>query len=349
MAFGETIPPDEAQRFAGFAEEIADIQRARAAERGGAPARTLHLKQHLGAVGELLVKAPETARSGVFGMSGKSWPVYVRFSNGSSRHQADGQPDVRGFALKLVGVPGIKLIRGLEQELTQDFLFIDTPAIPFKTPDEFMQFVRAAKDGAGKLLPRLIKSFGFSRAVGLLWGAVSGEKMKSFATHAFHTAAPIAFGKSAAKLGLFPADANAGAAPSVAKGDDFYRLDLSARLAQAPLSWTLRAQLFVDEQTTPIEDASVVWSAPWVDLATLTLPRQDPESPRGREISELVSQLSFDPWHAIEEHRPLGAIMRARGAVYGKSVLGRKAAPEPKSVLALQDRRSDVGTAPQPA
>jgi hypothetical protein len=335
MAFGETIAADEAERFAGYADEIAALQRARTAERGAAPERALHLKQHLGAVGELLVKAPETARSGVFGMSGKSWPVYVRFSNGSSRPQADGQPDVRGFALKLVGVPGKKLISGLEQELTQDFLFIDTPAIPVKTPDEFMQLLRAAKDGPSKLLPRLVKSFGLTRALGLVWSQVTGEKVKSFATHTFHTAAPIAFGKSAAKLALVPL-AGATEPVGVAKGDDFLRQDLSARLRQGPLSWTLRAQLFVDEQSTPIEDASVLWVGPWIDLATLTLPKQDTDSARGREISELVSRLSFDPWHAIEEHRPLGAIMRARGAVYGKSVVGRSAAPEPKSVLSLQ-------------
>ena len=80
MAFGETIAPDEDERFRGFAEEIVAIQRARSPERAGE--RALHVKQHLGAVGELVVKAPETARSGVFAMSGKSWPVYVRFSNG---------------------------------------------------------------------------------------------------------------------------------------------------------------------------------------------------------------------------------------------------------------------------
>lgn len=334
MAFGERIAEDEAARFAGFGDEIVELQRARSAERGGAPARALHVKQHLGAVGELLVKAPESARTGVFGMSGKSWPVYVRFSNGSTRPQADGQPDVRGFALKLVGVPGKKLIGGLEQELTQDFLFIDTPAIPFKDPDEFMQFVRAAKDGPSKLLPRLVKTFGLTRALSLAWGSVRGPKVKSFATHTFHTAAPLAFGKTAAKLALVPLT-TAGAAPNIAKGDDFLRLDLSERLKQGPLAWTLRAQAYVDEQSTPIEDASVAWSGPWVDLATLTLPRQDPESARGREISELVSQMSFDPWHAIEEHRPLGAIMRARSVVYGKSVGERRAAPEPKSVLSL--------------
>jgi hypothetical protein len=331
MGFGETVAPDEEERFRGFAEEIAAIQSARSAKGDGQVARALHVKQHLGAVGELVVKAPETARSGVFAMSGKSWPVYVRFSNGSSRHQPDGAPDVRGFALKLVGVPGTKLIKGLESEVTQDFLFIDTPALPFRTPDEFMMFVRAAKAGPAKLLPALISAFGFTRALSIIWGSVSGEKVKSFASHAFHTAAPIAFGKTAAKLALFP---NPSEAPSpAAKGDDFLQRDLTARLKSGALSWTLRAQLFVDEKTTPIEDTKVVWSAPFVDLATLTLPKQDPESPRGQEISELVSQLSFDPWHATEEHRPLGAIMRARGATYAKSVIARKAAAEPKSVL----------------
>jgi hypothetical protein len=228
-------------------------------------------------------------------------------------------------------VPGKKLILGLEAELTQDFLFIDTPALPFRTPDEFMDFVRAAKDGPAKLLPRLIKIFGFGRALGIIWGSVAGEKVKSYATHTFHTAAPIAFGKSAAKLALMPLPSNAPV--SAAKGEDFLRQDLTARLQQGPLAWTLRAQPFVDERTTPIEDTAVVWSGPWIDLATLTLPKQNVESERGREISELVSQLSFDPWHATEEHRPLGAIMRARGVTYAKSVIARNAAAEPKSVL----------------
>lgn len=333
MAFGETIAPDEADRFRGFAEEIVAIQSARTAQGSGKAGRALHFKQHLGAVGELVVKAPETARSGVFAMSGKSWPVYVRFSNGSSRHQADKEPDVRGFALKLVGVPGQKLIRGLENELTQDFLFIDSQAIPFRNPDEFMQFVRAAKDGPGKLLPRLISSFGVGRALGIIWGSLTAAKVKSFASHEFHTAAPIAFGRSAAKLSLVPVPSDAPG--KAASGPDFLRADLVSRLQSRALSWTLRAQLFVDEKATPIEDASVVWAAPWIDLATLTLPQQNPDSPRGREISEVVSELSFDPWHAIEAHRPLGAIMRARGATYGASVLARKAAPEPKNVLTV--------------
>jgi hypothetical protein len=331
MAFGETIPSDEAERFKGFAAEITALQSRRATSSGSAPTRALHAKQHLGAVGQLVVTASASAQVGVFAEAGKSWPVYARFSNGSGQHQGDKDPDVRGFALKLVGVPGPKLIAGLEGEQTQDFLFINSSVLPFRDPDEFMMFVRAAKDGPLKLLPRLLGSFGFGRALSILKGSLTAKKVNSFATHDFHTAAPIAFGKTAAKLSLVP---QPDAAPAPApKGGDYLRHELTARLQQGPVSWSLRAQPFVDQTSTPIEDTAVPWSGPWVELATLTLPKQDPESARGQEISALVNQLSFDPWHATEEHRPLGAIMRARAVAYGASVIGRKAAPEPKTVL----------------
>jgi hypothetical protein len=75
----------------------------------------------------------------------------------------------------------------------------------------------------------------------------------------------------------------------------------------------------------------VTW-APWIDLGVLTLPKQDTDSPRGKENQNVVD---FDPWHAIDEHRPLGAIMRARAVAYRSSVLARSAAREPKSVLGL--------------
>ncbi|HEX6764191.1 MAG TPA: catalase [Polyangiaceae bacterium] len=332
MAFGETVPADEEARFRGYAEEIAAIQKARAVASGEAK-RVAHVKQHIGTVGELVVTAAEAARVGVFAEAGKVWPVYVRFSNGSGLHSNDKAPDARGFALKLVGVPGKKLIEGLENEVTQDFLLINTAALPVRDPEEFMKLLRAAKDGPAKLLPRLVRSMGLGRALGILFKVATGKKVQSFATHSFNTAAPIAFGSTAAKLGLFPLDADPNG-PSVS-GSDYLRHDLVARLRAGPLRWTLRAQRFVDQASTPIEDTTVEWSGPWVDLGTLTLAKQDAESTRGKEISELVNRLSFDPWHAIEAHRPLGAVMRARRAAYAPSVIGRKAAPEPHDVMSI--------------
>src|SRR5690349_1196826 len=117
MAFGETIAPGEEQALRALADEIGGIQNSHRPA-GGASERALHVKQHAGAVGELIVSAEESARYGVFSEVGKRWPVYARFSNGGSRRQPDAAPDVRGFAVKLVGVPGKKLIEGLEDELT---------------------------------------------------------------------------------------------------------------------------------------------------------------------------------------------------------------------------------------
>ncbi len=331
MGFTETIADDEEKTFEGYGQELAEMQKKRAAAGAGLK-RALHLKQHVGLVGTLEVNAAENVRSGVFAEPGRTFPVYVRISSGASVTQPDKAPDVRGFAVKLVGVEGKKLIAGMEQELTQDFLFLNDPAIPFKDPFEFMAFQRAAAAGGAKLVPKLFQQVGLLRGFAIVGRALSSPKVVSVATHAFHTCAPISLAGSAAKLGLFPT-------PSPPRppttGDGMFRADLIARLQQGPLSWSLRAQMYKDDKCTPIEDTSVVWQGPWVSLGTLTLPQQDPTSARGEEISSLIETLSFDPWHALEAHRPVGAIMRARAHAYKWSVITRSAAPEPKSVLSL--------------
>lgn len=329
--FHEVVASDEAERFEGYGLALAAMQKRRAQTNGRAQ-RALHVKPHVGVVGTFNVAASAPGNVGIFAEAGKTYPLYARFSNGTSSRQPDKTPDARGFAVKLVGVPGKKLIPGLEDALTQDFLLIGDPSLPFRDPAEFMAFVGAAADGPLKILPRLIGSLGFFRALAILKRAVGGAVVSSYATHEFHTGAPIAFGDSAAKLALTPKNE----AVKAAKGDDFLGDDLAERLAKGPLVWTLRAQLFVDDQTTPIEDSSVTWTGPWVELGTLTLPQQDVASARGKEISALVETLSFDPWHAAEAHRPLGSIMRARNVAYRHSTMGRKAAGEPTEVLSLR-------------
>lgn len=329
----ETVAPDETERFERYASELRALQKKNA--RGGPPSRALHAKGHVGAQGELIVSPglPEPLRVAVFAEP-RSWPVYVRFSNGSSRHQHDRTPDVRGMALKLVGVPGRKLIPGLEDKRTQDFLFIHTPSTPFSTPDDFVSFVRANASGPALLLPRLLGTFGPGATLRLLKRLGSMPRPSSLATGPFYTALPLRFGAMAAKLALVPVGISGEAAGRART----LREDLVARLRSGPLSWSLRVQLFVDERTTPIEDASVTWPedrAPFHELARLVLPQQDLTSASGAKLEEQVERMSFDPWHALEELRPLGAMMRARATAYRESVIERQAAPEPEDVVKL--------------
>jgi len=336
MSWTEKIAPDEAARFESYAAELRALQRGLARDRPHF--RALHSKAHVGVAGTLTVgPVPERLRAGVFAEP-RTWPVYVRYSNGSPGHAHDGRPDLRGIAVKLVGVPGAKLIPGLESALTQDFLFIPVPATQVKDPDEFMTIVRLGRKGQALLVPRLVRALGFKRAFKIIRAFLAMPKLRSLATARFYTAAPLLVGETPVKLALFPEQADA--RPTPARGPDALREDLVARLAEGPLRYTLHAQAFVDEATTPIEDASVVWPealTPQVPLAELLIPAQDVTSARGREIAAAVEAMSFDPWHALPVHRPLGAVMRARAAAYRESVLERGAAAEPTSVMTPED------------
>src|SRR5262245_14388837 len=114
--------------------------------------------------------------------------------------------------------------------------------------------------------------------------------------------------------------------------DGHFASDLADRLARGPLAYDFGVQLFRDEASTPIEDASVEWSeavASFVTVGRLTIPRQEVRSPRGQQVNECVETLSFAPGHALVEHRPLDDMMPARNVAYRVSTQARKAAAEP--------------------
>lgn len=328
----EVVPDDEAARFLRHAEQLRALQRERA--KGARPSRGLHAKSVATVKAELEVLAglPEPARAGLFEKPG-SYRAYVRFSNGAGVRQPDSKGDVRGVAIKVLGVPGKKVIPGLEQATTQDFLLIHTPATPFRNADEFVGVVLAVAGNPLLTLPRIVAIFGPTRAFQVLrrFARSTSTPPVSVATTRYFSAVPIRCGAYAVHYALEPeAKADSALAGS---GPDYLGEELAQRLRRAPLAYNLRLQFYADETRTPIEDASVEWQeadAPFVTVARLTLPTQDLAAPAARALSEFIETLSFDPWHALEAHRPLGNIMRARNQAYRLSTEERKAAPEPE-------------------
>jgi hypothetical protein len=64
----------------------------------------------------------------------------------------------------------------------------------------------------------------------------------------------------------------------------------------------------------------VLWRedlSPHQTVATVYLPAQDPYSDARRRYADDV--LSFNPWHALAAHRPLGSVMRSRRSAYPHS------------------------------
>jgi hypothetical protein len=335
----ETVPAGEDAKHEAYAERLRALQRASAKETGS-PCRALHAKGNCGVEGEFSVLAdlPEYARSGLFAKPA-TYRAYVRYSNGNPARQSDTKGDVRGIAVKVVGVDGKKIIPGMEQERTQDFLLIRTPTIPFRDADEFVAVVTAAGQSPLLLLPRVLGSLGFARTLELLPKLAGGlkEPMLSLATTRYFSAAPIRYGAYAVHYALTP---HAKPDPSAGKqaSSNYLHEDLAARLAKGPVVYDVGVQFYVDEAKTPIEDASVEWKeedAPFVTVARLTLPEQALDSPRGRKIADFIEGLSFDPWHALEEHRPLGNVMRARNPAYRLSTKERAAKGEPDGTEAF--------------
>jgi hypothetical protein len=246
--------------------------------------------------------------------------------------ESDKKPDVRGVAIKVIGVAGKKIIPGMEDASTQDFLLIRTPATPFRNADEFVDVVLATLSPASGLF-RVAAKYGVGRTFTMLRTAMGNlrKPMSSLATTRYFSAAPIQFGPYAIHYALVP-HAKPEPKSSGPRSADYLRDDLSARLRQGPVFYDFQVQFFVDETTTPIEDFSVEWKesdAPFITLGRLSLAKQDPDSPRGGRVAEYVEKLSFDPWHAVKELRPLGNIMRARNVAYRVSTQERGVSPEP--------------------
>ena len=319
----ERIPADEAQRFAAYSPQFASIQ-ARKSKKYG-KGRALHRKQISAAMGtmEVLPNLPEFARQGLFASPGK-FEAWVRLSNGGMDRAADSVPDIRGFALRVLGVQGDSAL-GNGPAKSQDFTLINQEQFAFPKSAEFVDFVVAAAGGGGSLLKHLFKRYGFLGGPARMLKLIKsmGKPFGGFATEQLSSAVPMACGPYAVRVRLVPDAANGTAAPG-AKAD--WGADFAARLAKQSLQWELQLQPFVSEETTPIEDASVNWPSPYTTVARLALPQQDITGAAGKALAQQVEDAVFDPWQALAAHRPLGDVQRARKVVYFESQKGRGAA-----------------------
>ena len=138
----ETVPPDEARCVAEVLRIV--TERMNAQYPHGTPARRdAHPKHHgvVRATLEVEPGLPPEYRAGVFAQQ-RSYPAWVRFSNGSGVVQPDKVSDGRGVGIKLMDVPGPKLIDDEADAPTQDFLFINHDVFFVKDAKDYVEFFR---------------------------------------------------------------------------------------------------------------------------------------------------------------------------------------------------------------
>ncbi|TFY97619.1 catalase [Ramlibacter humi] len=319
--WAEKVEPDEEQRFARYGELFRQIQEGRA-KRWGA-GRTLHRKQLVVAHGslEVLDGLAPYAKYGLFAEP-RDYEVVVRLSNGGLDNAPDRVPDIRGFAIRVMGVQGLSALGG--EATTQDFTLINQEAFAFPRAEEFVEFVNAASQGNGALFRHVLRRYGVLGAPKRLAGMLKtvARPFSGFATEKLYSTLPMANGPYAVRVRLVPADTNG---PSHLGARSDWGGDFCERLRKHPLHWDMQLQYFANEKLTPIEDASVNWPTPYTTVARLMLPRQDPHCESGVALAREVEGGVIDPWRGLAEHRPLGEVQRARKAIYYISQQGRGA------------------------
>lgn len=305
----ETIPPDEDAYSLDLAERLK--QKIIQQYPDGLMRRDAHPKMHGVVRAEFTVEPdlPQQLRVGLFGEA-KTYRAWIRFSNANASAQPDIKRDLRGMAVKLMGVPGDKLLPSEMQEQTQDFLLVTADLFLARDVREFDAFVACME---GSLWSKIVF---FATHWRFIWNVFKSMKRCADPLQTrYWSTTPYLFGDTAVKYSAIPRAAAAEAMPDD-PSDDFLRQAMRRRLTQGEAVFDFCVQLQTNACSMPIEDAGRAWSeaaSPFCKVATIRILQQEFDSDRQRAFGE---NLSFTPWHCLPAHRPLGGINRARRIVY---------------------------------
>jgi hypothetical protein len=279
--------------------------------------RDAHTKAHGCVKAEFTVPAQvsERARLGIF-REPSSRPAWIRYSNAFSSIESDGKIDVRGMAIKVMGVEGEKLLESEKLEKTQDFLLINTNVFFSPNTSEYVKFTREYVKKESTLGYVLWPPTHWRQA-GILYRAARGN-MTNPLTSRFWSSVPYKLGTAAVKYSAKPC---AGIVPSKRTGSspEFLREAMAVYLRNGEGCFDFMVQFQTDPVKMPVEDPSVEWNeaaSPFITVATLKIPRQVFDSERQMAYCEA---LSFTPWHSLPEHQPIGGVNRIRKAVYERA------------------------------
>lgn len=300
---------------------------------GGQIGRGQHLKATSCATAEFRISdaVPAGLQYGVFRQTGRTYKAIVRLSNSQGTAEKDGVGTARGLAVKLLDVEGARAVAG-DADTTQDFIMIDHPVFPFPDPKAYFETIRR-KD------IRLIGNFAAAVHMALsdpkelkILKAIRGKHVANPLEIRYWSGAPFWLGPAAGqgghavKYSVTPRQTSVTPPPERPEDLPANYLAEAARnhLSAREAVFDFAVQLQTDPVAMPVENVSVEWdenqSKP-VTVATIRIPRQTVD--QGSEFAAQCERMSFNPWHALAEHRPMGGMNRLRRVVYAASVQKR--------------------------
>jgi len=319
--------------------------------------RPVHAKSHglIRAEMEVYGGLPGPLRQGLFARPA-TYPVIIRLSTNPGDILPDSISTPRGMALKVVGIEGQEMLPGHAGETTQDFVLVNGKTFGNKDAKEFLMQEKVIELNATDPVGVKQAVSDATRGVNAVLGAVGHRSAKLDGlghpkTHilgeTFGSQAPLRYGDYIVKLVVAPLSENLlalederlhmrGHYSALREAvQEFFRSETAV--------WEVRVQLCADLEKMPVENAGVEWPedlSPYQPVAKITaLPQETYSSERRVYVDD---GLSFNPWHALAAHRPLGGIMRARKVAYEAARIARARAnartiAEPRGIGELPD------------
>ena len=310
----ERIQPEEDAHvdaiIAAFTAQMRKLWNPGYFERGG------NTKTHGIVRAELTIRddLPPAMRRGIFAEP-RTYPAWVRFA-GPGPYITTDIDDV-GFmsiGVKVMGVPGPKLLD--DEKHTQDMLGVSTPT--FVTPDtranvQLQQW--SYKNASIFYFYNFTESHVLDSIMQFLWTKTQSSPLEG----AYFSCVPYLLGEGQAMQYSFqPRLPTRSRVPRLPfrPPDNYLRDAMAATLAVRDVEFDILLQRQTDPFLMPIENNAVLWPtrlSPRVPAAVLRIPRQTFDSPEQMAFARV---LTYNPWHCLPEHRPLGNQSRARRRMY---------------------------------
>jgi hypothetical protein len=284
----------------------------------GSARRDAHPKAHgcVNAEIHIVETLSETLSKGMF-VPGKTYQAWIRFSNGSGDPtHADIKRDARGMAIKVLGVPGKKLLDDEAQATTQDFVMINHPVFFATDPVRYLRFMNDAN--SDHFYRKLLIPFDLGAKGTRIALETRSSKISNPLQTRYWSMVPYQLGtgleRQAVKYSVRPCSTVVDPMPKE-PSHDFLRAALRDTLQSADACMEFLVQPRTSS-SMDVEDSRIEWKeaqAPFSKVATIRIPRQTFDTPQQNEFCE---NLSFTPWHALPEHKPLGVTNRLRKVIY---------------------------------
>lgn len=313
---GEKLQPNEEL----LAQNIAQVIEKSIREQytAGNALRDAHPKAHgcVRADFHVSKNIPVQFAKGMF-IPDRSYQTWIRFSNASNdASNADIKKDARGIAIKILGVSGQKILESEKQATTQDFIMINHPVFFANDAKRYLSFMNDVNSHNMVRKLHIPFALGFKGTMNALGARNSQIANPLYARYWSMVPYQLGLGndRQAVKYSVRACSMQPNNLPKN-PSHDFLREALKKTLQSTDACMEFLIQPRTSNQML-VEDSMTEWdekAAPFYQVATIHIPKQNFDTP---EQNKFCENLSFTPWHALPEHKPLGAVNRMRKVIY---------------------------------